>query len=167
MEPSSRGIMELSVGACRQDGRRWAAGPGGRAGLRSGPDGRGTTGRLVTRHGPSGGCARPPVRGAWPKSMGQPPGARQRSPSSASERTPGAPREPAQCLGPPSGAGAGCALGVCQPPAPGGPARREQRGDCLSLPDSRTEVTEAPDVSLQSAVNVCAWNVPQPPRETT
>nr|CAI9698736.1 unnamed protein product [Rangifer tarandus platyrhynchus] len=111
MEPSSRGITELSVGACRQDGRHWAAGPGGRAGLRSGPDGRGTTGRLVTRHGPSGGCARPPVRGAWPKSVGQPRGAQQRSPSSVSERMPSAPGEPAQCLWPPSGAGASCAPG--------------------------------------------------------
>ena len=40
-------------------------------------------------------------------------------------------------------------------PRTGGPAQWEQGGDCLSLPVSRTEVTEAPNLSLQSAVNVC------------
>lgn len=52
--------------------------PGSRASgqgwLRSGPDGRGSTGRLVTWRGPSGGYSRPPVRAAWPKSVGQPRG---------------------------------------------------------------------------------------------
>ena len=156
----SWGITDVSVGACRQDGRRWAAGPGRRAGLKSRLDSRGKTGRLVTQQRPPWGCARPPVRGAWPRAWG-------------SRGGPGS-GVPAQTESKPLGAAVwrGCWMSTqgsvsCwsqgREPRTGGLAQWEQRGDCLSLPISRTEVTKAPNVSLQSAVNTCAWNALQPP----
>lgn len=83
MEPLSWGITDPSVGACHQGGRRRAGGQG------CAEEWAGRPGQDWEACHPAEapwGCAWPPVRGAWPKSVGQPRGARQQCPSSDSEQ---------------------------------------------------------------------------------
>lgn len=148
MEPSSWGITDLSVGACHHGGWRRAGGQG------CAEEWAGRPGQDWEACHPAEapwGCAWPPVRGAWPKSVGQPRGARQQCPSSDSEQASQGrhlARVPHKHLGLLAASAKAVSL-------TGGPARREQRGDYLSLAIIRTEVTKVPHMSLQSAVNVC------------